>query len=64
MNMDPLRVHAVQDVLEAPPFFADAVRLGNLEIIEEGLVRIDGLASHFLYLGDSDAVAVEARVEK
>ncbi|HNM98400.1 MAG TPA: serine/threonine-protein kinase, partial [Marmoricola sp.] len=61
---DALGVHAVQDVLEAPAFLANAVLLGNLEVHEEQLVGVDALAAHLLDLAHRDALAVEAGVEQ
>ena len=40
----------MQDVLEAAPFLADEIRGGDLEAVEEELVRIDALAAHLLDL--------------
>ena len=42
-DQDALRVHAVQNVAEALPFFADQVLGGNFEVIEEHFV---GLVIH------------------
>src|SRR4051794_15998491 len=63
-DQDALRIHAVQDVLEAPPLFAEAVLDRNLEILEEQFVGVDRLAAHLLDLVHGDAPAIEVRIEQ
>src|SRR5207247_5970204 len=51
---DALGVHAVQDVLEALAFLADAVRRGHRQAVEEPLVRVDGMPADLLDLAHFD----------
>ena len=63
-DQDALRIHAVQDIFEAAAFFAQAILDRNLEILEEQLVGIDGLAAHLLDLVHGDPLAIEIGVEQ
>ncbi len=63
-NQDALRVHAMQDVLEALALLADAVGLRDRHAIEEHLVGVDALAAELLDLAHLDMLAVEVSVEK
>ncbi len=63
-DQDALRIHAVQDVFKTPPLLAEAILNGNLEILEEQLVRVDRLATHLLDLVHRDPLAIEVRVEQ
>ena len=61
---DSFGVEAVEDVFEAPALFADEVFLGDDEVVDEELVRVDGFAAHFVDFADFDAGAVEFGVEE
>ena len=63
-DQDALGVHAVQDVFEAPALLADAVGDRHRQLVDEQLVRVDGLAAHLLDLAHLDAAAVEIGVEQ
>jgi hypothetical protein len=54
--------HAVQDVLEALAFPADAVGTRDDQFIDEHLVRVDALAAHFLDFAQAQAMNVCLRV--
>ena len=63
-DQDALRVHPVQDVLEALAFLADAVLERHLEPVDEQHVRIDRVAAHLGDLAHLDGAAVEVGVEQ
>ncbi len=63
-DQDALRVHAVQDVLEALALLADAVLFRHRVGVEEHLVRVDGVAPHLLDLPHFDLPAVEVGIEE
>ena len=58
-----LRVHAVQDVLEAAPFLADQIVGRDLEVGEEELVQSTHLRPIFS-ISHRDALAVEVGIEE
>src|SRR5262249_61145459 len=58
------RTQAGQDGAEAVALRADTVCRGNDHSVEKHLVRIDGMAAHFVDDSDGDAAAVEIRVEQ
>ena len=63
-DQDALGVHAVQDVLEALVFFADAVLGGHLQAVDEELVGVDALAAHLLDFAHLDLATVQVGVEQ
>ena len=59
-----LGVEAVQQIVEALAFLADAVLERHLQAVDEDLVGVDRLAAHLVDLGDLDLGAVEVGVEQ
>src|SRR5215475_14962797 len=63
-NQDPLRIHAVQNELEASALLADAVLDRHRQAVDEKLVGVDRLASHLLNFAYVDVAPVEVGVEQ
>src|SRR5690242_7233259 len=63
-NQNAFRIHPVQDVLEAAPLLAQTVFYGNLEILDEELIGIHGLAAHLVDFPRRDAATIEIGVEQ
>src|SRR5690606_20969517 len=61
---DPLRIEAVEQVVEALALFADQVFLLDLQPVDEELVRVHGLAAHLRDAADLDLVPVEVGIEQ
>ena len=60
-DQDALRVHAVQDVLEALALLADAILQRHRQAVEEQLVGVDRLAAHLVDHARLDVVCGRAR---
>src|SRR6185312_16686777 len=63
-DQDALRIHAVQDLLEALAFLADEIGARHLETVDEKHVRIDRLAAHLGDLAHFDGGAIEGGIEE
>ena len=63
-DQNALRIHAVKNVLEAAALLADPIVDRNLQSVDEHLVRVDRLASHFLDLAHLDEAAIERGIEQ
>src|SRR5581483_2891060 len=56
-DQQPLGVEPIEQVREAPALLADAVGVRHLEVVDEQLVGVDGLAAHLRDRADLDVVA-------
>ncbi len=63
-DQDTFGVEAVEQVAEAFAFLADAVFVGDEEVVDEDRVRIHGVAAHLRDAAHFDAGAVEVGVEQ
>ena len=61
---DALGIERVEQVVEALPHFADHIARGNLQPIDEDLVRVDGGATELLDLAHGDLRPIERREEE
>src|SRR5439155_15391535 len=62
-DQDALRVHAVQDVIEAAALFAQPVLDRDAQVVDKELVRVDRLAPHLRDLAHLDGLAVEVAIK-
>jgi hypothetical protein len=58
-DQDALRIQAVQKIIKALAFLADAVLLGHAQPVDEDLVRIDRVPAHLVDQPHLDLAAVE-----
>ncbi len=63
-DQDALRIEAVEDVLEAAAFLADAILDRHFQAVDEHLVGVDRFATHLVDLAHFDEAAVERGVEQ
>ena len=63
-NQDALGVQAVEDVLESLALLADAIFDRNAQIIDENLIRVYALPSHFLDLSHLDTLSIEIGIKE
>jgi hypothetical protein len=59
----PIGIHAVQDIVEAAAFLADAVLQRHRHRVEEELVGIHRLAAHLVDLAHLHEAAIEIGIE-
>ena len=59
----PLRIEAMEDVIESFSFLADAVLYRNLVSVNKDLIGIDRLAAQFLDLPNFDPASIDIGVE-
>src|SRR5262249_57553625 len=62
-NQDALRIDAVQDVVEATAFLADAILQRHRQRVEKELVGVDRLAAHLVDLAHLDVAPPEVGVD-
>src|SRR3954465_12864361 len=63
-DQNPLRIEAVQDVLESVTFFADTICDRYFQVVDKDLVRVNCFASHLRDLMRSNKGAVEIRIKQ